>query len=566
MAASQKKPSSRKSSAIPTKGHVEPSARVFTDWTEARIRYAELSANNGNLWFAAELCEWLLTDDRIASTLWTRVQTLLGLTPTFESSGDGRRKNRAVKALEAGEDYWEAYPETELALLHMWGLLLGVAPASQSWEQDRRTETPHWLAYPEFWHPQHLRQDARTKQWFIKVATEGNATASSQEVEIVPGAPEWMLHMPYGKNRPYAWGLWRPLSRMTVIKHLAQGDWSRAGEKGAILALEIAMEAANSFADSSGKPKDTIRQLATDIYNRGRNGVAGLPPGVQLKAVDTVTKAKELYESPIQLIDAAIAILIRGGNLGTLVEGGSKAATEAQQKSTDLPRLRFDAQSLTTTVHDQSLVHWADFNYGDRKLAPWPVYPVEPEEDLKRKVETDEKALANVDKAETLGFDVDRQKFLDEHKMNTWCKPGERPKTPATTPDQNPADTSEQPNVGDEEPKTADEAANDLEGRAQNRAVGLASGASEGGNRGFVEGQLFVDALVDNSAALGRAALKPTLDTIFEELDAATDYDDLRERLRRRYENMSAEDLSELMFRTMLVAELAGRRAVTQDS
>lgn len=559
MAAAKKKPTATKPPEL--KGFVEPSSRVFTDWTEARIRQAEYSANNGNLYFAAELCEWLLTDDRVASGLDTRVQTLLGLDPTFEASGDKRRSNRAVKALDAGEDFFEAYPETEIALIHKWGLLLGVAPAQQPW----RTNEDHggrWLAYPEFWHPQHLRQDQRTKQWFIKVANEGAATSSFQEIEIVLGAPEWMLHMPYGKSRPWAWALWRALARMVLIKFLARGDWSRAGEKGAILALEIAMVAAQSYANAEGKPQTGMRQLATDIYNRGRNGVAALPPGVQLKAIDTVTKAKELYESPIQLIDAAIAILIRGGNLSTLTEGGSKAAAEVQTKAGDLPRLRFDAQSLTTTIHDQSLVHWAQFNYGDRRLAPWPVYPVEPEEDRKGKSETEEKAFANVDTAELLGFEVDRQAFIEEYKI-TWCKPGERPPEPApiVPPEQGlpgepvPGEEPVDPEADDDEskPKPPAEQRRSLEARATESA-------------GYDNGAEYADKLFERTAAHGAKALMPTLAAIVAVVNKASDYDEAKRMLAERFEKLPAPTkLAGLIDAALTMGQLAGSLSVRED-
>lgn len=575
MAAAKKKRTKQQRTKPPTtlQGFVEPSARVFTDWSEARIQQAEIQAGGGDLRQAADFCDWLLTDDRVASTLWTRVQSLLGLDVTFEASGDKRRSSRAVKALDAGEDWWAAYPETELALMHMWGLLLGVAPTQQPWPANA-DHGGRWLAMPEFWHPRNLRQDQQTKQWFIRVAREGNALSSFEEVEIVPGQPEWMLHMPYGKNRPWAWGLWRPLSRMVLIKQLARGDWSRAGEKGAILALTIAMDAASNYIGENGRPKDGMRQLATDVYNRGRNAVAALPPGVDLKPIDIVTKAKDLYESPVKLIDDAVAVLIRGGNLGTLTQGGSLAAAEAQERTADLPRLRFDAQSLTTTVHDQSLVHWAELNYGDQNLAPWPVYPVDPPEDLKTKSETTEKALANVEKADQLGFEIDRKAFINEFNIE-WLKPGAKPKPPE--PPQNPPPQDPQQGGGqggapadpnapppqDQPPSPAAQKARSVDG---DLAMRLASGASAKENRGLLEGQVYVDALIDHSVENAKEALRPTLEAILEELDAAEDFGDLRERLRRRYAELSPEALSDLVYRVTLLAEFAGRRSVTQDA
>src|SRR5262245_40090103 len=88
---------------------VEPSVRTWTQWTSARIRSAEIAADGGSLYQLAQLCEWIMADDRVSACLNTRVNALLGLEPDFEASGDKRRSSRPVKALDAGEDWWTAY-------------------------------------------------------------------------------------------------------------------------------------------------------------------------------------------------------------------------------------------------------------------------------------------------------------------------------------------------------------------------------------------------------------------------------------------------------------------------
>src|SRR5690606_17486226 len=93
-----------------------------------------------------------------------------------------------------------------------------------------------------------------------------------------------------------------------------------------------------------------------------------------------------------------------------------------------------------------------------------------------------------------------------------------------------------------------------------------AYGTPPGSARGRVGGQLYADALTERSLERGKQALKPTIDAILEELDAARDYDDLRERLRARYRTMSPEELSGLVQSAMLLGELAGRTAVNRDA
>jgi phage gp29-like protein len=82
----------------------------------------------------------------------------------------------------------------------------------------------------------------------------------------------------------------------------------------------------------------------------------------------------------------------------------------------------------------------------------------------------------------------------------------------------------------------------------------------------MVAGQLYTDDLVDSATAAGIAALEPTLEAIGAELDAATSFEDLRERLHALYPKLQPRELSELVYRAMLLGELAGRRAVLQDN
>lgn len=433
----------KKQAAPDMKVWVEPSVRTWTQWTSARIRTAEIAADGGNLYQLAQLCEWIMSDDRVASCLNTRVNALLGLEPDFEASGDKRRSARPVKAQDAGGDWWASYPESELAQILKWALIMGLAPARHYWTDPLPDHGGRVLPNPEFWNPQHLRYDW-TRQWRIRVAQPGTSSEFT-EVDFNPGDGEWILHTPFGKNRPWALGLWKGLKDLVLAKHMALEDWSRVGEKGAILTLEMALEAAGMLQgdiDDTENKNDTTaarKRIATDLYNRGREAIAALPPGLSLKKTEITVDTKALYDALIERINNAIAVLIRGGNLGAENQGGSRAATESQAETGDGANLRFDAQALTTTVHDQSLIWWAQFNYGDQQLAPWPVYPVEEDEDVKTMADGQGKALENCDVAEELGFEVDRKEFLEEHRI-TWAKPGERPENAPMPKSYGPAD------------------------------------------------------------------------------------------------------------------------------
>lgn len=421
---------------------VEPSIRVFTRWTPQLIQAAEYAADGGDLTQAAKVVAWLLTDDRIRGCLNARIQGLLGLVPGFEQSGDKRRSARAVKALEAGEDYWVSYPEHELWLMLAWGLMLGVAPMRHD-PQYVDGHDGRLLPCPKFWHPATgLRFDTRQRVWKVRVASPGQEWGT--EETITPGDGTWILHAPYGLHRPWELGLWKQLCWWKLLKDYGRSDWARHMEKGSLLVLTQSVVVQNAPAQLANTA-ESRQDSANRIYQRGKDAVAALPVGADLKLVETAGKAQELYDSGIDKANEAFAIAIRGGNLTTSVEGGSKAAAEVQERTGDFVNLRFDAETTSTTLHDQSLTWWAAWNFGDAKLAPWVDFPVAPQRNFKAFAETISAFNAACRDLEQNGFEVDRQKMLDEFELQEFVMPGAKP-TVVTTPKTTPAnDTAPEP-------------------------------------------------------------------------------------------------------------------------
>jgi phage gp29-like protein len=396
---------------------IQPSVRTYTIWTPTRIRAAEIEADGGSMRRVANLCDWLLGDDRIRGCLDVRAQALFGLDPKFEPSGDKRRSNRAVRALEADEDWWDSYPEAENTLLVIWGILLGFAPGRNRWEDGGPQHGGRVLAKPEFWHPQHTRYDWTTRRWLTKVATP-TTDFGVNEVEIVAGDGDWILHTPYGPNRPWSMGLWRGLARLALLKSYAQSDWARLGESASRNVVESTVDSQGNVVDT----KENRQELADDIAALGRDGTIVLPPMYTYKLVEASAVTKDIYDQQIKMANEAIAISIRGGNLSTNVTEGSFAAAKAQSQMGDQAKLRFDAQAFTTTIHDQSLIMWAELNFGDPGLAPWPVYPVQQEEDLKSKAEAMAKAAESLIQFQALGFDIDREGFAETFQLSDFLK------------------------------------------------------------------------------------------------------------------------------------------------
>lgn len=540
-----------------------PQVRTFTDWTTPKIRAAQRQADSGNLYQAASLCEWILTDDRVAGSLDARLDSLFGLPVTFEP-GAGRKKNQAIKALEAGEDWWESYPEQQLRLIHKWGLILGVAPAIHRWK-EHPDHGDRILPSPDFWHPQTLRQDHRTHEWSVE-------NAIRQRVPVAPGDGQWLLHMPFGKHRPWAQGLCWSLALWVIVKQLAMQDWSRHSERGAMLVI--------SSPDRS--TKETRRELAQAMRDAGEDAVVALAAGFDMKLLEVAANTERIYRAQIEMADLAIAIRIRGGNLSSQVDGGSKAAAQVQVDVNETPKLRFDASTISTTAHDQSLIWWAEFNFGDRRLAPWPTYPVQPEEDKKALAEALKALAESIESLQTAGVPFDLKELAERFTLKLEDVPeGIKGRiyqyhlTFGIFTINEIRERAGMPPVswGNEKPEPALGASTGGgdDGSAQNttrqpKAFALASGARMQEAEGFVAGQLYADNLAEEATQRALRSMSADEAAILREIEAATDYEDLRERLRALYRSQEPDVLRTLLARAMSMAHLAGRHAVNEDT
>lgn len=491
-------------------------------------------ADSGRLSEAVKVCDWLLGYPAVAGALETRRDAILGLTPSFEPSGDKRRSTRAVKALEAGSDYWASYPESELGQMIMWRTLLGVAPARQPWTQPLDDHDGRILPNLEFWHPAGLRYDFSLATWFGKDENE-------TEFEIVPGDGTHVLHA-LAKFHPWMLGAWRRVSRFVLLAYLATQDWSRHSEKTSMLV-------ATSNQASTAEQR---KQLARDLANSGDDLIVVLQAGFDLKLVELTADTEKIYKAQIDLADKVIATLILGGNLSTNVgENGARAAVEAQVKAGQLPRLRADAEALSTTLHDQSLTWWAEFNFGDAKLAPWPVYPTEPEEDKKAKAETIKTLSDSLSALDKLGFEFDVTAVKEEFGID-WISGRTKPKEPPVV----------QPKPGSGSP----EGGQVPRATSASRLFALASGADPVENRGFIEGQLYTDDVAESATDAALEILQLDQERIMDALNSATSFDDLKSRLRELYRGMDPDALRSVVSRAMRMAYLGGQHAVNEDS
>lgn len=343
----------------------ESKAREFPvysalEWTPNLVRGAIADADNGQLMGAADLCEALLTDDRISGVTQTSTLALLGKPLIFEGEG------AAVEALRGSDDvdgdWWRLYPEQELAKLSVMGRILGVGLAEICPRHERDAsgrETPQIKVWNSRW----LRFDWSNQQWFLST-TEGS-------IPITPGDGHWILYTPYGEKRPWAYGAWRALVFPWLAKQFALRGWQRSNE-----VYGSPMRIAKAPAGAAERMR---RLFAQDLKALGRDTAMCLPDGYSFEVVEASAKTWDTFEHSIQWANDAIAVTLVGQIVTTNGTAGFSDGDTGDRIRTEL--MSFAAETLSSTIHDQALASWASINFGSSQIAPWVSWDTSPPED-----------------------------------------------------------------------------------------------------------------------------------------------------------------------------------------
>lgn len=364
---------------------VSPVASRVIDWSPGLIRAAELSADCGNLSLAADLCEYLLGDDRIRAVTDTRIGALIGLPLSFEASGDGRKSKKVIRALEAEEDFWAMCPESELKSLHRWVLMLGVGVAQLHWTES----SGRLLPVLQTWSPRHLSFDFEARQWLVTVQ-DGKRT--TKKIPATPG--KWVIATPAGADRPWANGAYRSLARFSYLKQAAIRDWGLLSER---LGQGI-----KTVKTPAGLTRDQRNQIVADIRGLSSNAVLALPEGYSLEILEAKYASQDSFRQQIDAADKAFATTILGQVLTTSAANGasSVATTHAD---TQMSRIREDAECFSTVLHDQVLRPWAEVNFRNANLAPWPVRDTKDATRTKAEADAVMQALQGISQAANTG-------------------------------------------------------------------------------------------------------------------------------------------------------------------
>jgi phage gp29-like protein len=514
----------------------QPSVRQSSFWTPDLLRTMQIYSDSGDMFRLGDLCEQLMADDRIGEHLESLASDVLGSDLTFEL-GPRSNTGSAEKADELDVDWASGFDDDELASLITWTMVLGFCWAKiETWVE---TEDGRIMPRCKWWHPKHFSYkyspEPALRTWQVRDSI-GTLTP------IKSGDGTWVMFTKRGESRPWANGLWRGLAKWWLLKQYAISDYGVHSEKASKLIISC----------TPGNMSEDRRLLARDIYEASKNAVIALPEGFDLKLVELSASTEKIYSTQVDMANTAFSIAILGQNLSTQVDTGSLAATQKHAQKENR-KVRYVAMLLGKVLWTQLLPYWAEYNFGDRTLAPFPKWHTEPPEDFSAKATTLKATADGLVALKAAGYKLTPEQIEEEYGLEVEELPEPEPPPIAapvvvSKPVAVPAPVKK--------PKTA----------SATRTM-LSSGASSDEAPGFVAGQVYADALSDKETALAADYLSAFVDRIAVAIDGAEDYESIRGAVLTAFaDEEDPERLVELVEHGILLANLAGRHAVDEDA
>lgn len=333
-----------------------------TRWTQQDLERAELRADQGDLSIAGAIMRSAQKDGIIAGTMSTRCGGLVRLPRRF------RGRTEMVDKLQRGGDearsiYDELCPPQELEALDQDGIELGVA-VGELLDVPGRTH-PVLCRLP----PEHLRYRWSDNRWYY--------SSIAGLLPIEPGNGKWVLHIAGGRVYPWQRGLWRALGRSYITKEhsrLRRENWE----------MKLANPARVAVAPI-GADAETRKGFFRKLMEWGMNTVFALPPGYDIKLVESNGTGHESFKDTIAEQNNEIVVCVNGQTVTT--DGGAGFQNSDIHKAVRADLIMRDEAALTFTINTQILPVYAVREFGEDVLpddSPTVEYDCTPPSDLTR--------------------------------------------------------------------------------------------------------------------------------------------------------------------------------------
>lgn len=263
----------------------QPTTRIR--WYLADLEAAQEAADAGDISQAAQLWAAMRRDGNIRGLMGTLTSGVVRLPRKFYGKygvEDLRTRNGTRSVFD------DMVPPTEAATWIADGEALGVSVGELVDVPGR--DFPVFIRQePEF-----LRYRWIENRWYF------NSVAGP--LPITPGDGRWVLHLRGGRMRPWMNGLWPTLGRSFINKEHAMLHRANYGAKLA--------NAARAAIPPAGATEDQRKGFIQRLIAWGVNTVFELPPGWDVKLIESNGRGWEVFQAEIDTSDKEIAIAITG--------------------------------------------------------------------------------------------------------------------------------------------------------------------------------------------------------------------------------------------------------------
>ena len=344
---------------------------ISTSWTPDVIRAALLEHEMGMFSLSGQLADWLRRDDRVFTSLDSRVLGVLGLPFSIDESDEpetkAARKASAKLARRIRSWWFRCVPEAALADFLNAALLMGLSVGELAWSRSPRDG----LIYPRLHvhHSQHVLWNPSLKRLEL--------TTVAGPVAVTPGDGRWVVFAPAGGARPWMLGAIRPLSLPVLLRQLTRRDWSQRTE------IEgTGIRKAKSPSSAQKADRDAFVNV---IKRMGAKSILDLQGEYDFEIAVTDAAAALGFEKLIAHADTAITLALLGQNLTTQIEAGSHAAAGVHARVLR-DRIESDVAMLATVAREQILLPWCRYNLPDfdEAILPWPSWDATPPDDQQK--------------------------------------------------------------------------------------------------------------------------------------------------------------------------------------
>jgi phage gp29-like protein len=417
-------------------------------------------------------------------------------------------------------------------MLH-WAVFLGFAVGELIWKPGENGKLTFTL---KPWNPRFVFWNAATRMYQMQT-TEGI-------VDIEPGNGQWVVLAPRGLKRAYMHGVVRYLYIQWLLRQWALRDSGRYSEVYG-QPIRVARMPASAPDEDKDRFMNALAGMANETTIRLPAGADGINFEVEL--IEAKGNGFEGFDRLVNSAGVSISIGLLGQNLTTEVQGGSlAAATVHSNVRSDI--ITTDCGALGEMINAQVLPFWAKVNYGDEKVAPKVEIDSKPPEDKAAAATTMGLVGDGVTKLSDAGLPVDpkavKQRFdlpLVEESLEEELSP--------TEPE--PVEPGNEPGEPKPTPPTKKTTASVHTRNAAEPAI---------------EGQLRVDDLVTDAKPKGVMAQAAQLSKLLAAIDAATDFEDLQNKIVLAFGAMEHAQLAALMRQALVLAELEGRGAAQKEA